>query len=133
MARADDVVEISGGAWPLLARSGVVEDDVDATNSPATLTAGVVSALLTSKTAAATSDTAPPPSDAQTPSFLLVADDAMGGFFALNGGAFGNYDLGKIFYLSPDNLVWEPLEIGYSDFIYWTFTGDIDLFYPQHL
>ena len=61
--------------------------------------------------------------------FLLIADDAIGGFFALNGGGFGKQDLGKIYYLSPDNLDWEPLDIGYSDFIYWAFTGDMDMFY----
>ena len=61
--------------------------------------------------------------------FLLIADDAIGGFFALNGGGFGNQDLGKIYYLSPDNLEWEPLEVGYSDFIFWAFTGEIDKFY----
>ncbi len=64
----------------------------------------------------------------ERPPFLLIADDAIGGFFALNGGAFGE-DLGNIYYLSPDNLAWESLEIGYSDFIYWTFTGDLAQFY----
>ncbi len=61
--------------------------------------------------------------------FLLIADDAIGGFFALNGGGFGDQDFGKIYYLSPESLEWEPLDIGYSEFIYWTFTGDIDDFY----
>lgn len=61
--------------------------------------------------------------------FVLIADDALGGFFALNGGTFGSQDLGKVFYLSPDNLEWEALGIGYSDFLYWTFTGDLDKFY----
>ncbi len=65
----------------------------------------------------------------QAPSFLLVADDAIGGFFALNGGGFGKEDLGKIYYFSPDLLEWEPLGLSYSDFIYWTFTGNIKLFY----
>ncbi len=65
----------------------------------------------------------------QAPSFLLIADDAIGGFFALNGGGFGTEDLGKIYYLSPENLEWEALGIGYSDFIHWTFTGDIQEFY----
>ena len=49
----------------------------------------------------------------QVMSFLLIADDAIGGFFALNGGEFGNQNLGKIYYFSPANLEWEPLEIGY--------------------
>jgi hypothetical protein len=65
----------------------------------------------------------------QAPPYLLIADDAIGGFFALNGGGFGNQDLGKIYYFSPDNLEWESLDIGYSDFILWTFTGEIDKFY----
>ena len=65
----------------------------------------------------------------EVPSFLLVADDVIGGFFALNGGGFGKEDLGKIYYFSPDDLEWEPLGLGYSDFIYWTFTGDIKQFY----
>ncbi|WP_218779891.1 DUF2625 family protein, partial [Hymenobacter crusticola] len=32
---------------------------------------------------------------------LLVADDVLGGFYALNGGAFGSESLGKIFYFAP--------------------------------
>ncbi len=63
--------------------------------------------------------------------FLLVADDAIGGFFALNGGEFGNQDIGKIYYFSPDNLEWEPLDIGYSDFINWSFTDELDKFYES--
>lgn len=65
----------------------------------------------------------------QSMPFLLVADDVIGGFFAINGGYFGNQDLGKIYYFSPEELDWESLDIGYSDFIYWTFTGNIDKFY----
>ena len=60
---------------------------------------------------------------------LLVADDALGGFFALNGGAFGQETLGKIYYLSPDNLEWEPLDKSYSDFLIFCFAGDLDKFY----
>ncbi len=37
---------------------------------------------------------------------LLVADDVVGGFFALNGGAFAG-QVGNIFYLAPDTLEWE--------------------------
>ena len=61
--------------------------------------------------------------------FVLIADDAIGGFFALNGGQFSNQNLGKVYYFSPDNLEWELLELGYSDFIYWTFTGNVEQFY----
>lgn len=64
----------------------------------------------------------------EQPSILLIADDVVGGFFAINGGALGE-DLGKIYYFAPDTLDWEPMEIGYSDFIWWTFTGNLSEFY----
>ncbi|MCB1034079.1 MAG: DUF2625 family protein [Acidobacteria bacterium] len=60
--------------------------------------------------------------------FLLVADDAAGGFFAVNGGAFGD-DLGRLYYFAPDMLDWEPLQLGYSEFLVWAFSGDLDGFY----
>lgn len=49
----------------------------------------------------------------------------------MNGGGLGNEDLGKIYYFSPENLEWESLGIGYSEFIYWTFSGDIKQFYED--
>lgn len=64
----------------------------------------------------------------QTPSFLLIADDAIGGFYILNGGALGE-DLGKIYYFSPDNLEYEPLDITYSEFLGFCFNNDLDKFY----
>ena len=60
--------------------------------------------------------------------FLLVADDVVGGYFAINAGGLGN-DIGKIHYLSPDALEWENLECNYSEFLYWLFNGDIQQFY----
>jgi hypothetical protein len=66
----------------------------------------------------------------EKPTFLLVADDAVGGFFALNGGQFGE-DAGKIYYLSPDNLEWEPLDLTYTDFLNFCFSGDLKKFYDQ--
>lgn len=62
-------------------------------------------------------------------SFLLIADDAIGGFFAINAGEFGQADVGKVFYVSPDELEWESLGIGYSDFISFCFSGNLDKFY----
>ena len=61
-------------------------------------------------------------------SFFLVADDAVGGFFAINGGAWSK-DVGKIFYFSPDALEWEPLGLGYTDFLHFCFNNDLDKFY----
>ena len=52
------------------------------------------------------------------PTFLLVADDVVGGYFAINAGALGP-NMGTIHYLAPDTLQWENLEVGYSDFLHW--------------
>ena len=68
----------------------------------------------------------------QPPAYLLVADDILGGLFAINGGAFGQDDLGQIYYLAPDTLSWEPMNCGYSEFVCWTLEGDIDLFYEPY-
>ncbi|WP_235214994.1 MULTISPECIES: DUF2625 domain-containing protein [Burkholderia] len=66
--------------------------------------------------------------DGRSSGFLLVADDTVGGFFALNGGALGE-DTGSLYYLAPDTLQWEPLEIGYSDFVRWALGEKPDDFY----
>src|SRR5258707_1185658 len=62
--------------------------------------------------------------------YMLVADDVVGGFFAANGGAFGQ-DLGTIYYWAPDTLEWEPLGIGYRDFLRWAFTSQLAKFYSN--
>jgi len=63
--------------------------------------------------------------------FYLVADDVLGGFFAINGGALGE-DVGKMYYLAPDNLKWEPMHYSYSDFLRFCFVGDLDAFYKGY-
>ncbi|MBJ9978291.1 DUF2625 domain-containing protein [Pseudomonas sp. S75] len=60
--------------------------------------------------------------------YLLVADDAAGGFFALNGGGLGA-DIGALYYWAPDSLDWEALNIGYSDFLGWALSEQSQLFY----
>lgn len=64
----------------------------------------------------------------ETPSFLLIADDAIGGFYLLNGGGLGE-DLGKVYYFSPGNLVYEPLDITYTEFLLFCFNHDLENFY----
>ena len=61
---------------------------------------------------------------------LLIADDVLGGFYAINTGGLGSA-IGNVFYLAPDTLEWEDLEITFSEFVYWTFTGDINKFYED--
>ncbi|UIR54597.1 DUF2625 domain-containing protein [Sphingobacterium sp. SRCM116780] len=60
--------------------------------------------------------------------FLLIADDILGGYFAINAGELGD-EIGKIYYFAPDTLKWESLGCGYSDFVNWSLNGDIALFY----
>jgi hypothetical protein len=65
------------------------------------------------------------------PGLLLVADDVLGGFFAVNGGALGAESLGQVYYFAPESLAWEPLEFGYSDFLAFCFSGDLEQFYGE--
>lgn len=62
------------------------------------------------------------------PGALLVADDAVGGFFALDGGRFGARP-GSVHYFAPDSLRWEDLDASYSDWLQWLCTGDLARFY----
>lgn len=64
------------------------------------------------------------------PGFLLIADDVIGGFFAINNGTLALQEgIGSVFYFAPDTLEWENMEISYSDFISFCCTGDIAGFY----
>lgn len=63
--------------------------------------------------------------------FLLVADDVMGGFYAINGGAFGPESRGKLFYFAPDNLHWEATNKTYSEFLLFCFSGDLVSYYKN--
>jgi Protein of unknown function DUF2625 len=60
--------------------------------------------------------------------YLLVADDVVGGFFAINGGKLGD-DPGLMYYWAPDSLKWERLGIGYTDFIQWAVSDRLTAFY----
>lgn len=67
----------------------------------------------------------------ERPGCLLIADDAIGGFFLLNEGALGK-DTGRIYYLSPDNLEYEPLDLSYSDFLIFCCSGKVADFYGDY-
>lgn len=64
------------------------------------------------------------------PGFVLVADDVLGGFFALDGGALGPGN-GDVYYFGPDTLVWEPMELMYPEFLRWSLQGDLEAFYGR--
>ncbi len=60
--------------------------------------------------------------------FYLIADDVVGGFYGLDGGALGD-GKGDVFYFAPDTLAWEPLHFTYAEFINWALMGDLNAFY----
>nr|WP_294950127.1 DUF2625 domain-containing protein [uncultured Mucilaginibacter sp.] len=67
----------------------------------------------------------------ERPGYLLIGDDAIGGFFAINGGALGA-EMGKVYYLAPETLKWESLQKGYSDFVDFCLNGNLDKFYETY-
>ena len=50
---------------------------------------------------------------------LIVADTSDGGIFALNCNRDTGAEIGEILYLPSRSLIWEPLGIGYADFVKW--------------
>jgi len=61
---------------------------------------------------------------------LLVAHDAVGGFFAINGDTASGR-AGTVFYFAPDTLEWEDLDMGHAALVHWAMTGDLDEFYVE--
>jgi hypothetical protein len=59
---------------------------------------------------------------------LIVAHDAIGGVFALDGGALGAGD-GAAHYFAPEALRWQPLGRGYGDLLRFLLEGDLNDFY----
>jgi hypothetical protein len=70
-----------------------------------------------------------PAEEAPAP-FLLVADDVLGGFFAVDGGGLTGA-LGKVHYFAPDSLNWEDLDSSYSEFVAFALSGDLEGFYED--
>jgi hypothetical protein len=62
--------------------------------------------------------------------FYLVGDDAAGGFFAINGGAFGS-DGGSVYYWPPDGMEWQSLNAGFTDIVAAFLTNYLDEFYEE--
>lgn len=61
----------------------------------------------------------------------VVAHDAIGGFFALDGGALGE-GKGGAYYFAPDSLDWENLNRGYSALVRFILSGDLQEFYGSY-
>lgn len=59
---------------------------------------------------------------------ILIADDAVGGFFAVNGGGLSG-EPGHVFYHAPDSLDWEDVAESYSEWLVGMLTGNLAEFY----
>jgi Protein of unknown function DUF2625 len=64
------------------------------------------------------------------PGAMIVAHDAVGGFFAANLGAFGTGPR-TVFYFAPDTLTWMDMEMSYSDFLQWAIMQNLSAFYAD--
>ena len=60
---------------------------------------------------------------------LFIADDVLGGLFAINGNGVLGQDVGNVYYLAADKDAWEPLKLGYSDFIHFLISPHLADFY----
>jgi hypothetical protein len=69
-------------------------------------------------------------SPVRLPGAMLVADDVLGGFFAINAGGLPGA-IGNVCYFAPDTLDWEDLEAGHTTFVQWTLSGRMAQFYES--
>ena len=65
---------------------------------------------------------------------LIVAIDIYGGLFGVNIDCLGAKS-GTMVYLPPDSYSWFPMKIGHSDFVQWSMSDRVMLFFKdyQHL
>ena len=66
----------------------------------------------------------------EQPSYLLIADDVLGGYFAINAGGLGD-KVGQVYYHQPQTKAWEALNLSYSEFLGWALSGDLADFYQD--
>lgn len=64
----------------------------------------------------------------ERPFHLLIADDVIGGYFAINGGGLGE-KVGLVHYFHPKKQKWESIGLNYSQFLGWALTADLASFY----
>jgi len=64
---------------------------------------------------------------------LVVAYDAVGGVFAINGDQWTGSEVGSIHYFAPDKRTWEPYEWGYTGFFRWALSPyEFEQFYHDY-
>ena len=62
-------------------------------------------------------------------SFLLIADDVLGGFFAIKMNGIDKPDSCAIYYYGPNSLKWKSTGFNYRTFIVYCFSGNLKRFY----
>lgn len=65
----------------------------------------------------------------QDPRFLLVADDVLGGFYAVNYGGISDTGMQMVYYFAPDAGEWENMQLTYVAFLHYIFNLNLDEFY----
>jgi len=64
--------------------------------------------------------------------YLLVADDVLGGLFAVKAASIEEIEnIGQVFYYGPNSLTWQPTGLSYSSFLSFCFAGNIKDFYDD--
>lgn len=66
--------------------------------------------------------------DLGTRDFTTIADDAIGGLFALNQGGLPS-PVGVVCYFAVDTMDWESTDKSYAEWLTWALDGDLSLFY----
>ena len=66
----------------------------------------------------------------EAPGVMVVGHDVVGGRFALNGGALRG-EPGEVNYWAPDSLEWDPIGLGYTDFVHAFLGGATAEFYAS--
>jgi hypothetical protein len=77
-------------------------------------------------------DAMQPEQPLRMPRALLVGDDALGGFFALDGGGIAGQPK-HVFYFAPDTLQWEHVADSYSEWLTFLMNMDLTTFYGEQL
>ena len=58
------------------------------------------------------------------PPYLIIAQDVLGGQFAVDGGGLG-FTPGAVCYFGPDTLAWQELGIGHGQFVFAAIAGEL--------
>jgi hypothetical protein len=70
------------------------------------------------------------PVDSPLAGALIVAYDVVGGFFAINGGAWDG-PTGAVRYFGPDTRDWQALDLTYTALLRFALLGDLAAFYAN--